>query len=201
MSIYEVIAITISISLLVLFTGMNMTVQTLKTELYNDETAIQSLSQEISDLKSGVNAIRLSKPFMKYDILFNDAPEILPKLPLNTVTATSLEDLSPILSVNSLYEIMQMSNQYFLAYPAIGGSTFSIQILSSPYFDRVLKNVRTLRGADIPAFEIQYGNNAGLFIGVFPTYTLATQYASSISQILFSTVGSTMSSWLIRQIP
>lgn len=201
MSIYETAILVLSILLLMLFAGLNMSVQTLKTQVSNNTATIQALSNEITTLKSEINPIKLSKTFMKYSILFENAPRTFPPLPLNTVSATNLEDFIPILSVNNFYEITQMNGQYFLAYPAAGGSTFSIQILSSPYPDRVLKIVNLLRGQNIPAFNIQYGNQFSLFVGVFPNYTFATQYASTISQMIYPTVSSTMSSWLIRQIP
>ncbi|MGC8545701.1 hypothetical protein [Athalassotoga sp.] len=201
MSIYEIVILVLSVFLLVLFSGLNMTVQTLKTQISNNTTTIQALSGELTTLKSEINPVKLSKPFMQYSILFENAPRTLPSFPLNTVTATNLEDFIPILSVNDFYEITQMNKQYFLAYPAAGGSTFSIQILSSPYSDRVLKIVNLLRGQNIPAFDIQYGSQFSLFAGVFPNYVAATQYASAISSAIFPTVGSTLSSWLIRQIP
>lgn len=201
MTIYDDIVAVLAVLLLFLFSGLNTTVQTLKTEISNNTTTVQTLSEELQTLKSEINPVKLSKPFMKYQILFENAPRTLPLLPLNTVTATNLEDFLPILSVNSFYEITQVGTQFFLAYPAVGGATFSIQILSSPYSERVLKIINILRGQNIPSFDIQYGDQYSLFAGVFPNYMIATQYASSISKLIFPTVGSTISSWLIRQIP
>ncbi|GEM_PF-1979340 len=201
MSIYEIGVIVVSVFLLILFSGLNATVQNLKAQVSNDTAMVQTLSGELNNLKSEINPMKFSKSFMQYPILFENAPRTLPSLPLNTVTATNLEAFIPILSVNNVYEITEMNGRYFLAYPMVEGSTFSIQILASPYFDRVLKIVNILRGQNIPAFNIKYGNQFELFVGVFPNYTYATQYASTISLTIFPTVGSTSSSWLIRQIP
>lgn len=174
------------VSLLFLFGRLNVTAQT--------------FSGETQNLNANINAIKLSKP-LKYNILLENAPRTIPILPLATIAATDLEDFLPVLSVNNLYEITQVGTQFFLSYPAVGGTTFSIQILSSPHPERVLKIIDVLRKQNIPSFDIQYGDQYGLFTGVFPNYAIANQYASSISELIFPTVGSTMSSWLIRQIP
>ncbi len=201
MNLYEVILFAVSISLFVLLTNVSNTVRSFEAQISNNNSNVTALNERMSDLESDLNSIRLSKPLMGYDTLFVDAPEVLPPLPLNTVTATNLKDLMPILSVNTLYEITKVKDRYFLAYPFMDGSAFSIQILSSPYSDRVLKIVRTLRGESIPAFEIPYEKTNGLFVGIFPSYAVAFEYANSISKTIYPTVNSTLSSWLIRQIP
>jgi len=136
-----------------------------------------------------------------YSTLLNNAPRIFPIYPLTTIESTSLEKFTNIISMNGdIYEIGKMGGMYYLAYPSLG-TTFSIQVLSSPYQNRVVGIVNTLREESIPAFAITYGNETGLFVGVFPNYTIATEYASDISNEMYQTVGSTESSWLIRTIP
>ncbi len=201
MSIYEMVLLVFSILLLVLFSSLNMTVQSMKSEISNNSAMISSLSNQVEALKSTVNPVKITPSFLKYDILFQNASRTLPSLPLNTIESTNLQDFSNVLSMNEYYEITKFGDRYFLAYPAVGGSTFSIQVLSSPYSERVMKIINNLRGQNIPAFDIQYGSQYSLFVGVFPNYVVATQYASAVSEMIFSTTGATYTSWLIRQIP
>lgn len=200
MSITDVFLIIASVGLLLMVAGVNANVQKLSTQVSNNQAGIQTLFEDFSNVKSQMNSFKLSKPFMKYPFLLENAPRVLPSYPLVTVIATDLEDFIPALSTNSFYEITKMNEEYFLAYPGIG-TTFLIQVLSSSYSDKVLKIVNSLRGKAIPAFEIIYENTAALFVDVFPNYELASKYASSVSTILYPTVKSTAASWIVRQIP
>ncbi|MGC9139718.1 hypothetical protein [Athalassotoga sp.] len=130
------------------------------------------------------------------------APSLSPSISLLTTTATSLSGVDAILSGVTTYEITKSNSIYYVAYPG-KGTTYSIQILSSPYPDRVLALVNALRNIGIPAFKIDYLNLSALFIGVFTGYNAALNYANSISAnpAVTSVVQSTVSSWLIRQIP
>lgn len=200
MSIYEIILFVFSISLLILLSSLNMTVQNLKTEVSNNTTLINSLSNQVQQINSQIPP-KIPSSFLSYDTLFQNAPKTLPALPLDTAVATNLKAFANILSMNQFYEITKFGDQYFLAYPAVGGSTFSIQILSSPYSDRVMKIINVLRGQSVPSFDIQYGNQYSLFVGVFPNYVVATKYMSSVASVVSSLTGATSTSWLIRQIP
>lgn len=130
------------------------------------------------------------------------APSLGSNVNLVTTTATSLNGVNSIISGARVYEITESDNLYYVAYPG-KGVTYSIQILSSPYPDRVLAIVNALRNIGIPAFKIDYSNLSALFIGVFTGYNPALNYANSISANpnVTSIVQSTVSSWLIRQIP
>ncbi len=128
-------------------------------------------------------------------------PSMSSNVVLTTVTATTLSAVNSIISSVSTYEVTQVNGLYYVAYPG-SGVTYSIQILSSPYPDRVLALVQSLRSAGIPAFKIDYSTQSALFIGVFPTYMTALNYANSVSNSnVVSIVGSGISSWLVRQIP
>ncbi|BBJ27900.1 hypothetical protein [Athalassotoga saccharophila] len=135
-------------------------------------------------------------------LILGSAPSLNPSVNLLTTTATSLSGVSAILSGVTTYEITKSDGIYYIAYPG-KGTTYSIQILSSPYPDRVLALVNALRNIGIPAFKIDYSNLSALFIGVFTGYNSALSYANSISAnpAVTSIVQSTVSSWLIRQIP
>jgi flagellar basal body-associated protein FliL len=180
-------------------------------------TRVASLTASITKLKSS-NVTRLSSQIsvnlptlqstyislqsVTYPLLLTNAPESLSSsLSLTTITATNLDSLKPILSTTGTYEITQVNNLYYFAYPG-SGLTYSIQILSSPYPDRVLSLVKALRSAGVPAFKIDYASQSGLFIGVFPDYNSASNYANAISTPnITSITGSGASSWLVRTIP
>ncbi len=199
MSTTNIFILAISLGLLLFLMSIKTDVQNLKIKVSNDKASIQTLFENLSKLKTQVNQFKFSRSLMNYLNLLQNAPRILPVYPLVTVSSTNLQDFGTILSVSGLYEITKMKKEYFLAYPGIG-TTFSIQILSSSA-TKVTKLVNVLRSESIPAFEIIYGNVAGLFVGVFPNHKLAVSYASDVSKTLYPTVRATMASWIIRTIP
>ncbi len=161
---------------------------------------LQNLAQPQPSTSQQTIVASSTNPLMP--LILGGAPSLNPSVNLYTTTATSLSGVNAILSGVTTYEITKSDGIYYVAYPG-KGTTYSIQILSSPYSDRVLALVNTLRNIGIPAFKIDYSNLSALFIGVFTGYNAALNYANSISAnpAVTSIVQSTVSSWLIRQIP
>ncbi len=163
-------------------------------------TNLQSLSAQ-SQTSQPVPSQTASPQNALMALISNSTQSISSNVTLTTTTATSLSGVNSILSGVNTYEVTQENGLYYVAYPG-NGVTYSIQILSSPYPDRVLALVKSLRNAGIPAFKIDYSTQSALFIGVFTGYTPALNYANSISanSNVTSMIGS-VSSWLIRTIP
>jgi hypothetical protein len=180
-------------------TQSNLT--SLTNQVGNLLTSLQSLSTS-SQSSQPSNTVASSVPSSGANpIMMNATQSLNSSISLKTITATSLSAVSSIVSNVNAYEITPVNGIYYLAYPG-SGVTYSIQVLSSPYPDRVLSLVKALRSAGVPAFKIDYSTQSGLFIGVFPDYTSATNYANAISNsTVTSIVGSGASSWLARQIP
>ena len=200
MNLTDMILTVASVGLLLLIMGTKMDVQKLNTKMSNDQATIQILLNDYSDMKKQLDSFRMPDSFFDYSVLLENAARILPLYPLTTLDSTDLKNFKKVVSFNDFYEITKMGDEYFIAYPGVG-TTFSIQVLSSSFPKKVLRLVSSLRAQQIPAFEIPYPNTTALFIGVFPNYKLASEYASQTSQIIFQTVKATPSSWIIRPIP
>ncbi len=201
MSLTDVILTVVGVGLLLITIGTRIDIQKLNSRLSNDEAVTKTLLNDFKHVNEQFNSFRIPTSFLSdYNVLLENAPRVLPLYPLTTLSSTDLKAFKSALSFNNYYEITKMGKEYFLAYPGIG-TTFSIQILSSAFPKKVLKFVRMLRDQQIPAFEISYTNTSALFIGVFPDYESASEYASKISKIVFQSVKATPSSWIIRPIP
>ncbi len=178
-------------------------------------TSVASLTEKIDTLKASrltskvsVNLPSLVSTYtsiqpMKYITLLRNAPlTISSSVELTTISSTDITSFKSILEKTKLYEIMESNGIYNIAYPALFGETYSIQLLSSPYPDRVMNLLKNLRGVNQPAFKIDYANQSALFLGVFSTYSKAKKYLASIdSTSLASIVGTKPSGWLLRRIP
>ena len=201
MSLTDVILTVVGVGLLLITIGTRIDIQKLNSRLSNDEAVTKTLLNDFKHVNEQFNSFRIPTSFLSdYNVLLENAPRVLPLYPLTTLSSTDLKAFKSALSFNNYYEITKMGKEYFLAYPGIG-TTFSIQILSSAFPKKVLKFVRMLRDQQIPAFEISYSNTSALFIGVFPNYESASEYASKTSKIVFQSVKATPSSWIIRPIP
>ncbi len=184
-------------------------------KIANTQSNITSLTNQVGSLIANLQSLsaqsQTSQPVSSQTttssqnaimtLILNSPQSLSPNITLTTTTATSLAGVNSILSGVSTYEVTQENGLYYVAYPG-NGVTYSIQVLSSPYPDRVLALVKSLRNAGIPAFKIDYSTQSALFIGVFTGYTPALNYANSISANpnITSMIGS-VSSWLIRTIP
>ncbi len=219
-----IVFIVIALGALIWVAGLSGKINGIDQKISNAQTSVASLTTRVASLTSNItklnslNITRLSTQMsinlptlqstylslqsVTYPLLLANAPESLnSNVSLTTITATNLNAVKPILSSTNVFEVTQVNGIYYLAYPG-SGVTYSIQVLSSPYPDRVLELVKSLRSAGIPAFKIDYSTQSGLFIGVFPDYTTASNYANAISNSTVSgIVGSGASSWLPRQIP
>jgi hypothetical protein len=200
MSLTDVILTVVSVGLLLLIIGTKMDVQKLNAKVSNNQATAQILLNDYSDMKKQLDSFRTPDSFLDYSVLLENAARILPLYPLTTLNSTDLKSFKKVISFNNFYEITKMDDEYFIAYPGVG-TTFSIQVLSSSFPKKVLRLVNSLRAQQIPAFEIPYPNTTALFIGVFPNYNLASEYASKTSEIIYQTVKATPSSWIIRPIP
>ncbi len=161
------------------------------------------LSSNVSINLPSLGSTSVSVQPIGYTSLLREAPLTLPaSISLSTVSSTNLNDFKSILSKTNTYEIAQYDGKYFLAYPALFGKTYSIQILSSPYPDRVMDILKTLRSMSQPAFMINYANQSALFIGVFPTYSEVKGYLASLdASSLTKVVDTKPSEWVLRTIP
>jgi len=140
---------------------------------------------------------------LEYTSLLRDAPlSLSSSLTLSTISSSNLSAFKTELSKYKVYEITQANGKYYLSYPASFGTTYSLQMLSSPYPDRVLDIVKTLRSMGQPAFKIDYASQSALFLGVFPTSSEGVAYRSTLdSTLLVKIVGTKPSGWMIRRIP
>ncbi len=219
-----VVFIVVALGALIWVASLNGKINNIDRKASSAQTAVASLTTRIASLTASIAKLKsvsttrlsssvsvnlptlqstyISLQSITYPLLLANAPESLSSnISLTTITATNLDALKPLLSSTNTYEITQMNNLYYFAYPG-SGVTYSIQVLSSPYPDRVLSLVKSLRSAGVPAFKIDYSSQSGLFIGVFPDYNSASTYANAISTPnVTSIVGSGASSWLIRTIP
>lgn len=187
-------------------------------KIANTQSNITSLTNQVGSLISNLQSLsapsQTSQPVSSQTslqtqsqsgfmaLISNAAQSIGSNVTLTTTTATSLSAVDSMLAGVNTYEIAQENGLYYVAYPG-NGVTYSIQMLSSPYPDRVLALVKSLRNLGIPSFKIDYSTQSALFIGVFTGYTPALNYANSINANpnVTSLVGSGVSSWLIRTIP
>ncbi len=195
--------------------GMNDRIAQNQSAISSMTTKLASITDKLSTLEAtrlssniSVSLPSLSSTYVSvqpvsYTLMLNKAPlTINSSETLSTVVSTNLESFKSILEANSVYEITEASGTYYLAYPANFNKTYSIQMLSSPYPDRVLNLVQQLRGLGLPAFKIDYASQSGLFIGVFNTYSAAEGYAQTISSsAVINVVGSGSSNWMPRTIP
>ncbi len=176
-------------------------------------TSVASLTEKVDTLKaSRLNRVAVNLPSlvstytsiqpMKYTALLRNAPLTVPSsVELSTVSSTDVTFFKTILEKTRIYEIMEYNGVYSLAYPASFGKTYSIQLLSSPYPDRIIDLLKTLREMNQPVFKIDYASQSALFLGVFSTYSKAKEYLKSInSTTLTSVVGSKPSNWLPRRL-
>ncbi|MGC8544472.1 hypothetical protein [Athalassotoga sp.] len=186
-------------------------------KIANTQSNVTSLTNQVGSLISNLQSLsapsQTSQPVSSQTssqtqsqsgfmaLISSSAQSISSNVTLTTTTSTSLSAVNAMLSGINTYEIAQENGLYYVAYPG-KGVTYSIQILSSPYPDRVLALVKSLRNLGIPAFKIDYSTQSALFIGVFTGYTPALNYANSITSNpnVTSMIG-TVSSWLIRTIP
>ncbi|MCL4408678.1 MAG: hypothetical protein M1542_08050 [Thermotogae bacterium] len=182
-------------------------------KIANTQSNITSLTNQVGSLISNLQSLsassQTSQPVSSQTqsqsgfmaLISSSTQSISSNVTLTTTTSTSLSAVNAMLSGINTYEIAQENGLYYVAYPG-KGVTYSIQILSSPYPDRVLALVKSLRNLGIPAFKIDYSTQSALFIGVFTGYTPALNYANSITSNpnVTSMIG-TVSSWLIRTIP
>lgn len=204
--------------------GVNGRVNSVAKQIDSEKTAISSLNTLVASLTAKVdditlkasrlsNNIKVNLPTlsstyisiqsMKYTTILKNAPlTVSSSAILDTISSTDIKSFKSILEGTGAYEITEYNGMYNLAYQNNFGTTYSIQIVSSPYPDRVMDLVKKLRSLGQPAFEINYANQSGLFIGVFPTYSQAKEYASSISSTsILSIVGTGPKNWLPRKIP
>jgi len=204
--------------------GVNGRMNSVEKQVNNEKVAISSLTTAVASLTAKVDdltlkASRLSSNIkvnlptlsstyvsiqsMKYTTILRNAPLTIPSsATLATISSTDIKSFNSILEGTRIYEITEFNGTYNLAYPANFGMTYSIQLVSSPYPDRVMNLVKNLRSIGQPAFEINYANQSGLFVGVFPTYSQAKEYVSSIgSTSIVSIVGTKPQNWLPRKIP
>jgi hypothetical protein len=219
-----IVFIVVALGALIWVADLSGKINSIDNRTLSAQTAVASLTTKVASLTANITKLNslkvtrlstqmsinlptlqstyISLQSITYPLLLANAPQSLSSnVNLVTVTATNLDAVKPILSSTNVYEITEMNGIYYLAYPG-SGVTYSIQVLSSPYPDRVLSLVKALRSAGVPAFKIDYSTQSGLFIGVFPDYTSATNYANAISNsTVTSIVGSGASSWLARQIP
>ncbi len=158
------------------------------------------LNQNISVNLPSLGATSVSLQSMGYVSLLRNAPLSVPSsLMMSTVNSSSLQSFKSVLSKVKTYEITEFNGVYYLAYPADFGKTYSIQLLSSPYPDRVMDVVKTLRSMGKPAFAINYANQSALFLGVFPTYKEAKAYQQSLNATALKAIIGT-AKWLLRPI-
>lgn len=201
-----------------MYTELSGKISSEDQKISNTQSNVTSLTNQVGSLLSNLQSLSVpsqtsqavsSQPAAPSQsgnalmtLISNSAQSINSNMTLTTTTATSLSAVNSILSGVNNYEITQENGLYYIAYPG-NGVTYSIQILSSPYPDRVLALVKSLRNIGIPAFKIDYSTQSALFIGVFTGYTPALNYAHSMNSdsSVTSMVGSTLSSWLIRTIP
>ncbi len=196
------------------YTDLSTKISSEDQKIANTQSNITSLTNQVGSLIANLQSLsapsQTSQPVSSQAtspqnglmaLILNSTQSLSSNVTLTTTTATSLSAINFILSGVNTYEITQENGLYYVAYPG-NGVTYSIQILSSPYPDRVLALVKSLRNLGIPAFKIDYSTQSALFIGVFTGYTPALNYANSISSNsnLTSMIGS-VSSWLIRTIP
>ncbi len=200
--------------------SLNGRITGIKEEVKNEQNSISSILTSVASLTEKVDTLKASRLTdkvmvnlpslvstyasvqpMKYVTLLRSAPLTIPSsIELTTVSSTDITSFKSILEKTRIYEIMESNGTYSIAYPASFGKTYSIQLLSSPYPDRVMDLLKTLRGAGQPAFKIDYPSQSALFLGVFSTYSKADKYLKSIdSTPLISVVGT--SKWLLRRIP
>ncbi len=196
-------------------TGMKEEIKSEQNSVSSLLTSVASLTEKIDTLKASrltsevsVNLPSLVSTYtsiqpMKYITLLRNAPlTISSSVELTTISSTDITSFKSILEKTKLYEIMESNGIYNIAYPALFGETYSIQLLSSPYPDRVMNLLKNLRGVNQPAFKVDYANQSALFLGVFSTYSKAKKYLASIdSTSLASIVGTKPSGWLLRRIP
>lgn len=197
-------------------------ITSMKEEIKNEQNSISSLLTSMASLTEKVNTLEASRLTnrvavnlpslvstytsiqpMEYITLLRSAPLTVPSsIELSTVSSTDITSFKSILEKTRIYEIMENNGTYSIAYPASFGKTYSIQLLSSPYPDRIMDLLKTLRGISQPVFKIDYANQSALFLGVFSTYLEAKEYSKSInSTSLTSVVGTKPSKWLPRRIP
>ncbi len=204
--------------------GVNGRVNTVANRIVNEKKAISELTTAVASLSAKVENLTLkastlsskvkinlpsltstyiSVQQMTYSNILYNAPLTIPStVTLETKSSTNIDTFRSILRSTKIYEITEYNGTYNLAYSAKFGTTYSIQIVSSPFPDRIMSLVKKLRSLGQPAFEINYASQSGLFIGVFPSYSQAKQYASTISSTsIISLVGTKPHNWIERAIP
>ena len=178
-------------------------------------TSVASVTEKVETLSASrlSNNVSVSLPTlgatsvdvqpMEYSTLLRDAPlTVPPDAKLSTISSSNLNAFKSILSKENVYEIAQANGKYYLAYKGSFGKTYAVQILSSPYPDRVLDILKTLRSMGQPAFEVDYANQSALFLGVFPTYSEGKAYLTTLDATpIAKIVGTSPSGWLLRSIP
>ncbi len=202
--------------------GLNGKVNGMATSVKNENekisqllTAVASVTEKVESLSASrlSNNVTVSLPSLsstsvsvqplEYTSLLRDAPlSLSSSVTLSTISSTNLNAFKAVLSKYSVYEITQANGKYYLSYPASFGKTYSFQVLSSPYPDRVLDIVKTLRTMGQPAFKIDYANQSALFLGVFPTPSEGRAYRSTLNaSTLVKVLGTKPSEWVLRHIP
>ncbi len=179
---------------------LTTSVASLTEKVSNLSISASRLSGNISVNLPSLGATSVSLQPISYVSLLRNAPLSIPStLVMSTISSTNLNGLKATLSTTKVYEITEFNGVYYLSYPANFGKTYSIQLLSSPYPDRVMNIVKTLRTMGKPAFAINYADQSALFVGVFPTYKAADEYQKTLNATsLKSIVGTTK--WLPRLI-
>ncbi|WP_036224925.1 hypothetical protein [Mesoaciditoga lauensis] len=202
--------------------GLNGKVNDMAATLKDEQKSIASLLTSVASVTEKVESLTASRVSnnisvnlpslgatsvnvqpIGYTALLRDAPlSLSASVALSTISSTNLSTFKPILSKVNTYEIAQANGEYYLAYPAAFGKTYSIQLLSSPYPDRVLDILKTLRSMGQPAFKIDYANGSALFLGVFPTYSDVKKYFTTLDASPIVKVAKTKpSNWVLRTIP